>query len=75
MPHLAVGAYQIYLIKCSIKLKTFQISSYESWQICSPLSCKDTICPYKVDILRKFKMFEFAAPGGCRNSKEIGLLN
>ena len=33
----------------------------------------DTICPCKVDILKQSKMLEFAAPGGCRISKEIAL--
>ena len=34
-----------------------------------------SICPWKVDILRKFKMFEFAALGECSIAEEIALLN
>ena len=33
----------------------------------------NTICPCKLVILRKFKMFENAAPGGCHISKEMTL--
>ena len=35
----------------------------------------ETICLYKVDILRKFKMFEFDALESCGITKEIALLN
>ena len=50
-----------------------QVSSNQlSRQLSNRIS---TICPYKVDILGKFKIFEFAALGGCGISKEITLLN
>ena len=46
-----------------------------SWKVTNYLNGTKTIRSFKVDILRKCKMFEFGATGGCGISKEIALLN
>ena len=60
---------------CPLRLQSITSESAAPFFASKLYKMESTLFSFKVDILRKFKMLEFAALGGYSISKEITLLN